>query len=365
MRVSEDNRRRLAGEAYLESLPQIDAMARKAGLDAVNREEVIQRVAVILLEKADEFDPARGTRRSWALGIAHREVLRVLREARAERRRMDPDAAMEEVPSDALTPEQTLGARESIAIATRAVRRAHRTVFALDAEGHTATEIGQLLDMPRSTAEWRLKEAREDVNRALSKLGEDRESASRVRGVPALVPAISADFAGDPTLSGLARRVARSLRLSVTTAPLPAVMTAGLTLLASLFLARVPPPPPVTTTVQRAAPALSPTARQAAFQPAILRDAMTAVNDAPSVPSVRPPLSQPVALASGPLNMAVGVGPQRQGFARQLGPAPRRSRRKWMLAIALLSWQRTASNDGSHEGRSISRDSEGLRAITE
>ena len=195
--------------AYREALPLIEAMTRKAGMERTERDDVLQRVAVVLVEKAAHYDPSLGTRRMWAMGIARNILLDALRAAREERRRFEPDRRLSEIPSGDLTPEETLRARESLAILSEAVRVEHRRVFELDALAHTAREIGRILDVPKSTAEWRLKEVREDLDEALRAMGEDRKSVTRVRAFLFPWPGLAG---GPSSLSG-----------TVTPAPVPSM----------------------------------------------------------------------------------------------------------------------------------------------
>jgi RNA polymerase sigma factor (sigma-70 family) len=172
---------REAEAAYRESLPLLLVMARNAGFNENEQREIAQRVAMVLVEKVDEYDAAKGTRRMWAAGIARNIVLDARRTARTERRRADRSGSLQRIPSPTLTPEETLRARESLTLLREGVREEHRAVLELDAQGCTAPEIGKLLGMTNATVAWRLREARKDLDRTLVTMGEDRKEITRVR----------------------------------------------------------------------------------------------------------------------------------------------------------------------------------------
>lgn len=175
------DRMREAEAAYRESHPLILVMARNAGFNEIEQREIMQRVGMVLVEKVDEYDAAKGTRRMWAAGIARNILLDARRTARTERRRADRTGSLQRIPSPALTPEETLRARESLTLLREGVREEHRAVLELDAQGCTAPEIGEMLGMSNATVAWRLREARKDLDRTLVTMGEDRKEITRVR----------------------------------------------------------------------------------------------------------------------------------------------------------------------------------------
>lgn len=215
METSEEDPMGHALQAYLESAPLIDRMAKNAGLPRFEREDLLQRVAVVLAEKAADYDPARGTHRMWALGIARNILLDVLRTLRVEKARRASARSLDQVPSPDLTPEQALRARESIALLVGAVREEHRAVLELDALDYSAAEIGALLGISVPHAEWRLREARKDLDRALRTMGEDRRSATRVRAVPIPLAVFSNEAPANAPFGAVVRLVATGVGAAV------------------------------------------------------------------------------------------------------------------------------------------------------
>lgn len=336
MRLSEEDSMEQAELAYREALPLIEAMTRKAGMERTERDDVLQRVAVVLVEKAAHYDPSRGTRRMWAMGIARNILLDALRAAREERRRFEPDRRLSEIPSGDLTPEETLRARESLAILSEAVRVEHRRVFELDALAHTAREIGRILDVPKSTAEWRLLEVREDLDEALRAMGEDRKSVTRVRAILFPWPGL----AGGPPVLSMAAKIVRWILGSLKRwAATPAFAAAGVIGLGIGAVAAV---------------------RDAGAQqgsPMAAGETAGVGRSPPDEASITPP-SPTVESGSSPDDGAASSSPskdrrerpdhaQRRPSGSQWPPALRAAgRRKWMLSRAILSLAR--------EGRSIS-----------
>lgn len=169
--------------AFRDVCPLVREMARKAGLSDVDEAEIVQKVGLVLVEKFEQHRRARGSWRRWAAGIARLFLLDARRVARTERARREPSIPVNRLPAASLSPEQALRAREALAIVGTAIREEHRPAFVLHALGCSDVEIGDLLDLPRTTVEWRLKEGRKDLDRALARMRETREEATRVRGV--------------------------------------------------------------------------------------------------------------------------------------------------------------------------------------
>ncbi len=174
-------RMRDAETAYREARPLLLVMARNAGFNEVEQREIAQKVGLVLVEKADEYDPEKGTPRMWAVGIARNILLDARRAARLERRRTDRMGSLKRIPSPDLTPEETLRARELLLLSREGVREEHRAVFDLDAQGCTTSEIAEKLGMSTPIVGWRLREARKDLDQTLVLLGEDRKEITRVR----------------------------------------------------------------------------------------------------------------------------------------------------------------------------------------
>ncbi len=353
-----------AERAYRDSIPLIMAMAKNAGMDEPDREEILQRVGVVLVEKASEYDPSRGTRRMWIAGIAHNILLDALRAARVERRRRGPERRWREIPSDDLTPEQTLRGRESLILLRESVREELRAAFDLDAEGHTSKEVGRILDIPARRAEWDIREARKDLDRALERMGESRESVTRIRAIP-FFPLLFGERSPAPSTSFFAR-VLQALRLatwapSFAAAALSGSVIGGMVAVAIAGSAGLDPARDVGSARSRGVPW-----EEAAAASGLRPPADTAASGSPAdaaASGLRPPaeaaasgLRPPAdAAASGlrppakaaasaaPLPAAsggvVGLAAAQGGKPRDPAEAPLRKvgRHKWMMPTAILS----------------------------
>jgi len=306
-----------AERAYRDSIPLIAAMAKNAGMDEPDREDIIQRVGVVLVEKASEYDPSRGTRRMWIAGIAHNILLDALRAARVERRRRGPERRWREIPSDDLTPEQTLRGRESLTLLRESVREELRAAFDLDAEGHTSKEVGRILDIPARRAEWDIREARKDLDRALQHMGESRESVTRIRAIPFL-PLLFGERSPAPSPS-LFARVLQALRLAAWAPSFAAAALSGWVIGGMIGSARSSGVP------------WGEAAATSGLRPPV--EAATS--------GLRPPVAtataaRPLPVVSGELGqMAAALGAKPRDPAE--APLRKVGRHKWMMPTAILS----------------------------
>src|SRR5687767_11148165 len=126
-------------------------------------EDITQDVFVALLRSPDRFDPARGTRRAFLLGIARNLVLKHFRaEDRFEP--LDDDAA---APFD-LGPGDV---GEMVGRAVGALGPLQREVVILaEYEGMTLAEIAHAVGADVGTVKSRLYRARENLRRVLAPL---------------------------------------------------------------------------------------------------------------------------------------------------------------------------------------------------
>lgn len=170
-----------AARLFQEAYPTILALGRHAGFDEPEQREIAQRVAMVLIEKAHEFDHSKGNARMWAVGIARYVVRDMLRTDQIERSRVERGRLLRGLPSPALTPEETRVARDLLEKVLKSIRPPYRSVIRLDAEGWTASEIAEKLGISRTRVEWCMREGRRDLDATLASLGEDTESISQVR----------------------------------------------------------------------------------------------------------------------------------------------------------------------------------------
>lgn len=172
------------------ALPFILRMARHHGFDDQGQKDIAQDVAVALVERIDTYDPARGTELQWVLGIARNVVRHAKRTERTERRHIEGEGieGPDSHPAPELTPEERARAHAVLHRINAALTPQQREVYELTVEGYTARDIGLILDLPATTVELRLKEARARLAVLLRKLGEDARTVTRVRGTMAPLP---------------------------------------------------------------------------------------------------------------------------------------------------------------------------------
>jgi RNA polymerase sigma-70 factor (ECF subfamily) len=151
-----------------EVMPIVAGMAKRADLTRAEQEDVVQDVFLAVMTRLHTHDPRLGTRRMWVCGIARHKIADVWRRRTWE----TPSDRMIEAAEATGTPEQVAHAREALQLINDALRENCREVFLLHADGLTAIEIGELLGMPQSTVELRLKEARRDIERVLGGISE-------------------------------------------------------------------------------------------------------------------------------------------------------------------------------------------------
>jgi RNA polymerase sigma-70 factor (ECF subfamily) len=129
-------------------------------------EDITQDVFVGLLRHPGRFDPARGTLRSFLLGIARNLALKHWRkEHRFEP--LDDDTAVVAEPFDF----ERGDVGDLVGRAVRALRPLQREVVILaEYEGLTLAEVAQAVDADVGTVKSRLHRARENLRRMLAPL---------------------------------------------------------------------------------------------------------------------------------------------------------------------------------------------------
>lgn len=179
---------------FREALPSILKMAEKRGFTDAEQWDIAQAVGEMLVRCRGEYDPGRGTPIEWAMGIAKNVMREAARRQRTERRYIDaaPNEAVENRPALDLTPEERALAKNALSLVRATLTDEQYEVFELVAEQHTAEEIAGILGLTRSRVEQRIREARERLAALLKRLGEDKASATRVRGA-AVLPFVSVE----------------------------------------------------------------------------------------------------------------------------------------------------------------------------
>src|SRR4051794_38491459 len=124
-------------------------------------EEVVQEVFLTVWRKADSFDPAIGSFRSWVLQIAHRRILNELR--RQSHRPRGSDASLDTLLSDDPEPAETAWReyrREAGQSAVDALPPEQRVALGLAFfEELTHEQVARVLQLPLGTAKTRIRTA--------------------------------------------------------------------------------------------------------------------------------------------------------------------------------------------------------------
>jgi RNA polymerase sigma-70 factor (ECF subfamily) len=142
---------------------------RRLGLSDADAEDAAQHVFLLTSKKLARVEPER--ERSFLLGVAVR-VAADARKAR-ERRRAEPEAALERAQHPGPTPEQALEQQRACELLDRLLEEVDqeaRAVFVLyEIEGLTLQEIACALKCPQGTVASRLRRGRTKFEAAVAR----------------------------------------------------------------------------------------------------------------------------------------------------------------------------------------------------
>ena len=149
------------------------SLAHRIVGDSGIAEDVTQEAFLSVWRSGARFDAARGSVRSWTLGIVRNRAIDALRRASgpAPKLDLDDDAALEARPSDELTDSQAIRRETS-----RRVQGALRELPAEQSEviglayfgGFTHSEIADMLGMPLGTVKGRMRLGLEKIRVTLA-----------------------------------------------------------------------------------------------------------------------------------------------------------------------------------------------------
>jgi RNA polymerase sigma-70 factor (ECF subfamily) len=138
------------------------SLAHRIVGDAQIAEDVTQEAFISIWRAGGKFDAARGSVRSWALGIVRNRAIDSLRRqaGKAPKLDLDDDLVLESQPADELT--------DAEAIRRETARRVRGALVALPSEqseviglayfgGFTHAEIAKMLSMPLGTVKGRMR----------------------------------------------------------------------------------------------------------------------------------------------------------------------------------------------------------------
>ncbi|MGB1014813.1 MAG: RNA polymerase sigma factor [Nannocystaceae bacterium] len=159
-------------DAYKAHYAYIYRVLGRLGVNPTQVEDALQDVFIVLHRRRASFE-GRSSLQTWLYGIALR-VARRYRERSERLRQREAPPPLREPACDEPSLEQATENRQALAVLDRilnAMEGNRREVFVLyEIEGLLASEISELLEVNRNTVYSRLRLARRDFSRALSRL---------------------------------------------------------------------------------------------------------------------------------------------------------------------------------------------------
>lgn len=149
-------------DLYGSVAPRIYGLVLRILKDPHQSEEVTQEILLEVWRTAARFDPVRGTAQTWMMTMAHHRAVDRVRSAEARRRldTADIEGTPREIPFDATAAAalaflEAQTVRAALATLSPAKREAIELAYF---EGHTYTEVAQLLSIPLGTAKSRIRD---------------------------------------------------------------------------------------------------------------------------------------------------------------------------------------------------------------
>jgi RNA polymerase sigma-70 factor, ECF subfamily len=155
-------------------------VARRTLQDAARAEEVAQDTFVAFWARPDAFDPARGSLRSFLLGIAHHKAVDEVRKQSARDRATARLLAEEELvsePRGARSPEAGPDVHRALKDLNPKLRE---TLFLAFFVGLTYREVAVELGIPEGTAKSRIREALQQLRSSLTSVDKAHASGNDV-----------------------------------------------------------------------------------------------------------------------------------------------------------------------------------------
>jgi len=135
-------------------------------------EDVTQEAFLSLWRSGARYDPARGSVRTWILGIVHHRAIDALRRNKVhDRRRGGDDSVLERVQAPEDTPAEA-ARREEASVMREAIdtlpRDQSRVIELAYFGGFTHTQIAEMLNMPIGTVKGRMRLGLDKLRRRLA-----------------------------------------------------------------------------------------------------------------------------------------------------------------------------------------------------
>lgn len=139
----------------------VNHVARKVIHDPSLAEEVAQEVMTEVWQKADRYDPDKGTASAWVTTMAHRRAVDRVRSEQAARDRHDKVGRRDRQRSyDVVADEVEVRldhwqVRQALDVLSQRQREAVELAYW---DGHTYRDVARVLDIPEGTAKSRLRD---------------------------------------------------------------------------------------------------------------------------------------------------------------------------------------------------------------
>jgi RNA polymerase sigma-70 factor, ECF subfamily len=152
---------------------------RRNGVTAVEADDLVQEVLLVMWRRRADYDPSRPLR-PWLGGIAIK-VAAAYRKRKVREAKTPPPDARERI----LDPEQELVAMRAHLMVARALtalpEKLRQVVVFYDLDGRSMREIATRLEIPLFTAYSRLRMARQALGRTLRRLQQRKEPAVKTQ----------------------------------------------------------------------------------------------------------------------------------------------------------------------------------------
>lgn len=135
-------------------------------------EEITQEVFIQVWERADSFNPERGSVKAWVSTLTHRRAVDAVRRAQSSRDREDrdlPARPFDEVEESVIAEDERSRIRDALSALTDLQREAIEMAYY---QGHTYAEVANHLDSPLGTVKSRM---RDGLHKLRAMMGEDDE----------------------------------------------------------------------------------------------------------------------------------------------------------------------------------------------
>lgn len=147
-------------QLYDDVVDTVYGIARKVAVDPSRAREIAQDVLFEVWEKADRFDPNKGSAITWIAVMTRRRAIDVVRSAESSRNReervtVDPGSRPDPVGDQVQTSDEHQRVRVALDALTDLQRQALELAFFQDL---THTQIADALDAPLGTVKTRIRD---------------------------------------------------------------------------------------------------------------------------------------------------------------------------------------------------------------